>query len=311
MISVIVPVYNSINTLARCLDSVLSQNGAGYELIVVDDGSSDGTSSLCDEYANRDKKVRVFHKENGGVSSARNLGIDSACGEWILFLDSDDQLPDGSLEIYEKYVKKNPESACNLIFGNIILVYSDGSKRNVYKTDVCTIEDLHQSGFMGCVWDKLYNKDILLQHGIRYDETLFFGEDWLFVAEYCSYIKSISYISEPCYIQYLPVSYANKYKQAMNFPYMNRVYQKIKKVNKSYSDELVDGLTMTLIKDICGNRQLLSEYTKFFKKTVGEDIKYAKGARKSAIRLLRFTSNPIVWRRVINAYSKLYRAGLI
>ena len=92
MISVIVPVYNSAVTLRRCVDSILMQGDADFELILVDDGSTDGSAVICDEYEVADGRVRVVHKQNGGVSSARNEGLRIAGGEWLTFVDSDDYL---------------------------------------------------------------------------------------------------------------------------------------------------------------------------------------------------------------------------
>ena len=91
-ISVIVPVYNAEKYLSRCIDSILVQTFTCFELLLVDDGSTDCSGRICDEYAKRDTRIRVIHKENGGVSSARNLGLDNAKGEWICFCDSDDLL---------------------------------------------------------------------------------------------------------------------------------------------------------------------------------------------------------------------------
>lgn len=87
MISIIVPIYNAALYLHRCIDSILAQRYADFELLLIDDGSVDGSGFICDEYAAKDSRVRVCHKQNGGVSSARNLGLDNACGEWITFID--------------------------------------------------------------------------------------------------------------------------------------------------------------------------------------------------------------------------------
>lgn len=89
-ISVIVPVYNTEKYLQHCIDSILAQTFTDFELLLIDDGSKDGSGVICDKYAAKDKRVKVFHKENGGVSSARNMGLDNAKGEWLIFLDSDD-----------------------------------------------------------------------------------------------------------------------------------------------------------------------------------------------------------------------------
>ncbi len=89
-ISIIVPVYNIEKYFHRCVDSILSQTFTDFELLLINDGSNDNSGAICDEYAAKDARIRVFHKENGGVSSARNLGLDNAKGEWITFVDSDD-----------------------------------------------------------------------------------------------------------------------------------------------------------------------------------------------------------------------------
>ena len=89
-ISVIIPVYNAESTLRRCVDSVLAQTFTDFECLLINDGSKDKSGEICDEYAIRDSRIKVFHKENGGVSSARNVGLDNATGEWIAFVDSDD-----------------------------------------------------------------------------------------------------------------------------------------------------------------------------------------------------------------------------
>ena len=90
LVSIIVPVYNAEKTLNKCVDSILNQTFQDWELLLIDDGSTDRSGELCDEYANKDSRVRVFHKINEGVSSARNVGLDNAKGQWITFVDADD-----------------------------------------------------------------------------------------------------------------------------------------------------------------------------------------------------------------------------
>ena len=99
MISVIVPVYNTEQYLPRCIESILSQSFTDFELLLIDDGSTDGSGKICDAYAEKDNRIRVFHKENGGVSSARNMGLDEAKGEWVYFVDSDDELLHDGLQV--------------------------------------------------------------------------------------------------------------------------------------------------------------------------------------------------------------------
>ncbi|MGN0202626.1 MAG: glycosyltransferase family 2 protein, partial [Candidatus Cryptobacteroides sp.] len=100
-ISVIVPVYNAESTIRRCVDSILAQTFTDFECLLIDDGSKDRSGEICDEYAAKDSRVRVFHKENGGVSSARNVGLDNAKGEWVTFVDSDDWIDSYYLSSFE------------------------------------------------------------------------------------------------------------------------------------------------------------------------------------------------------------------
>ena len=98
-LSVIIPIYNTSAALPRCIDSILCQSFADFELLLVDDGSTDGSGALCDQYATKDSRIRVFHKPWGGTSSARNVGLDHATGEWVTFVDSDDYIEEGSFAL--------------------------------------------------------------------------------------------------------------------------------------------------------------------------------------------------------------------
>ena len=101
-VSIIVPVYNVEKYLHRCVDSILLQTFTDFELLLIDDGSTDKSVGICDKYALKDRRIRVFHKKNGGVSSARNLGIKKSNGVYILFVDSDDYLSPSHLNNYIK-----------------------------------------------------------------------------------------------------------------------------------------------------------------------------------------------------------------
>ena len=104
-ISIVVPLYNVENYLSRCIDSILCQKCSDFELLLVDDGSQDRSGQICDEYALKDNRIRVYHKKNGGVSSARNLGLEKANGEWICFVDADDYVKPDFLSSIQQYLE--------------------------------------------------------------------------------------------------------------------------------------------------------------------------------------------------------------
>ena len=115
MISVIVPIYNAEKCIRRCVDSILDQNYSDIEILLIDDGSKDNGGAICDAYAVKDSRVRVFHKENGGVSSARNFGIESAIGEWIIFIDSVWRLiRRSSVTATSRISSSNPDTLCSI-----------------------------------------------------------------------------------------------------------------------------------------------------------------------------------------------------
>ena len=101
-ISIIVPIYNVEKYLSRCVDSILNQTFTDFELILVDDGSTDNSGKICDEYAEKDCRIKVIHKDNWGVSSARNVGLENSVGEYIMFCDSDDFVEKNAVSVAEK-----------------------------------------------------------------------------------------------------------------------------------------------------------------------------------------------------------------
>lgn len=200
-ISVIVPVYNTELYLHRCIDSILSQTFTDFELLLINDGSTDRSGEICDEYAGKDKRVRVFHKGNGGVSSARNMGLDEARGEWVAFVDADDYIFKKSLELLLK------ESNADLIVGGFSRIHlSSGNvcsfvpNHRIIRigTDIVFIENLVET-YLSTPWCKLFKKEIIRNRKIRFCQDLFYGEDTDFVFRYVIEIGTIQFISEQVY----------------------------------------------------------------------------------------------------------------
>ena len=198
-ISVIVPVYNAEKTLRQCVDSILAQDFKDFELLLIDDGSKDNSPAICDECAAKDDRVRVFHKENGGVSSARNVGLDHAQGGWITFIDSDDYITQGYLESFYE----NKEDL-------LIKGYNTISSENGI-TPGKTVEELAQfheyttflnqyitkSLLRGPVY-KFYKRSLI--GDLRFLSDMKIGEDAYFVFKYLAKCKSFAVLLQGEYM---------------------------------------------------------------------------------------------------------------
>ena len=190
LISVIVPVYNAEKTLRQCVDSVLGQDYRGFELLLIDDGSKDDSPAICDEYAAKDIRVKVFHKQNGGVSFARNLGLENARGKWVTFIDSDDYISMSYFDIIDEraediLIKGYRKFGNNGIVGGrddedllCMPAFSDFISR--YITDTL---------LRGPVF-KFYKRSLI--GNLRFITDMKIGEDAWFVFNYLAKCKSFS-----------------------------------------------------------------------------------------------------------------------
>lgn len=199
-ISVIVPIYKVEQYIHRCIDSILSQSFTDFELILVDDGSPDNCGKICDEYAQKDSRVKVFHKPNGGVSSARNLGLNNAKGEWVTFIDSDDYIEQGFFSIPE-------DTSEDLLIQNYQLII-DGEFFSK-KFEKCLITTAEMKNLVNeniakriyrVPWAKFFNRSIIDNNNIRFTEGVKIGEDTLFVLDYLYFAKSVRYLANSNYV---------------------------------------------------------------------------------------------------------------
>lgn len=211
-VSVIVPVYQVEAYLPRCLDSILAQTFSDYELILVDDGTRDGCPAIMQAYARRDGRIRQIHKENGGLSSARNAGLDAARGEYIAFLDSDDY---AAPQWLEETVRAAEETGAQQVLYNYALVV-DGQAQGPYLRFESETIDVDRLGLAHYfyrywmpyrhgqeAWSKLYRRSVIEENGLRFapnDEI--FAEDTLFSAQYLMHTHTIAALNTP-YVYYV------------------------------------------------------------------------------------------------------------
>ena len=205
-ISIIIPVYNTEAYLPACLDSILSQRFTDFEVLLVDDGSRDGSGAICDEYAARDPRVRVFHKENGGVSAARNLALEQAGGAWVCFVDSDDQLTPGGLQaLYDGISDQVDLVMADFIKTTLPVepVKPGPCETRLIDRNEAMVSMFNQPDrrFEGYVFAKLFRRDLILKASLCFDPAIAIKEDTLFVVSYLSLAaaRRVSVSSAPVY----------------------------------------------------------------------------------------------------------------
>lgn len=221
-ISVIIPVYNVEKYLKRCLDSVVNQTYKNLEIILIDDGCTDGSGNICDEYAAKDKRIIVIHKENGGLSNARNKGLDICTGEYISFIDSDDWI---EKDFYE-YVFNNVKNSDLLIF-DYYITNGKNSKRIKYKNiefeiskEKCLME-LTKAEIQSYAWNKVYKvnlfDDIRFPKGRNYEDQAIMH----LIVEKSTKIKYCNKAFYNYYQNQNGITHTVNYKNYRDFLYVN------------------------------------------------------------------------------------------
>ncbi len=251
-ISIIVPVYNVENVLRYCVDSILNQTFRDFELILIDDGSTDKSGEICDKYALNNSNIVVEHIENQGVSKARNTGIELAKGEYICFIDSDDYV---DKEFIKEMASKAEEG-----FDFVITAYhwtkdynNSTIKNVIYKDDEIysvvdknNLMELSNLVLLSQPWNKMFKRDILIDNSIRMPEDISLGEDTVFVYRYLSCIINDSFcvINKPLYFYFSnnANSLLNKYREDLfdtNVSLNKYLSKEVKKWNLSdYNNQL-------------------------------------------------------------------------
>lgn len=197
-LSIIIPVYNAKQTLSRCLDSVLMQDYKDYEVILIDDGSNDGSAAICDEYASKDSRVIVLHEDNHGVSFARNAGLNIAQTQFVTFIDSDDLVEPGYLASLIK--GSDVDIAVTGFHSSEGIDYCPSSR--YYDRDALSrnIPDMVNHPYMlYAPWGKLFKRDIIETYHLRFDEHLRLFEDTIFVLTYLSHCNTMKEIPSSLY----------------------------------------------------------------------------------------------------------------
>ena len=189
-VSIIIPVYNAEKYIGRCIESIINQEYTDFELLLINDGSKDSSKEIIDSYAEKDSRIRCIHKENGGVSSTRNRGLEEAKGEYIQFLDADDWI---SSEATKLLVRTAEEKQADLVIADFYRVVGDhlSQKGDIDTDEVMNVQEFGDhlmenpaDFYYGVVWNKLYRTDIIRKNNIIMDPAVNFCEDFIFNLEY-------------------------------------------------------------------------------------------------------------------------------
>lgn len=289
MISIIVPIYNSSKYLRRCLDSILIQTFLDYELILINDGSTDNSGQICDDYAKQDERIKVFHKINEGVSAARNLGISKALGEWICFVDSDDVVYSNYLEDFQS---KDVVENVDIIIQGLVKKYDDSEHLLHFENQVIKGDNYYKLFEELKIFDygyavaKLFKTNIIRDNDLSFPKNISLAEDLLFLLTYIHYCKTLHFVDKENYIYFIqegtlsntkkkPIEYFNRY-----FQYKNILKQFYKPVFNQLAHKQYQSLGQSLgaalyvsIESLYGNYALpRKQRLMYLKKIDNEDL---------------------------------------
>ena len=198
--SIIIPVFNSEKSLKACLNSILSQSVKSFEIILVDDGSTDASTAICDRFCNADSRIKVIHQSNKGVSEARNRGIEEARGEWISFVDADDTVYPCYLSEFDKQENKadlsyfgsyfRSDDGCNATYYLPEIIFR--GRFEIEKGILMLKQNTVNYGHYGYTWNKFFKASIIREYNIRFTSGIYFKEDEIFVNDYIQHISSLA-----------------------------------------------------------------------------------------------------------------------
>ena len=244
LVSILMPVYNACEYLEETVDSILNQTYEEFELVIVNDGSSDNTGVICNRLEEKDDRIRVIHKENTGVSDTRNIALDNAKGKYIAFIDSDDSVHKDYLKILLSSIEKSNGQLAVCGFKER-KISTNGQieelSRVFYPKEVIATEDMKDlimdfgnSRLLNPLWNKLYSREIIEENNIRFKEEVETGEDFIFNLQYFRKINNICFSKEELYY------YIRRNNNSITYQYIDNMYEKGLKIHSLLEDFLKD-----------------------------------------------------------------------
>ena len=297
LISIIIPVYNTEKYLEKCIKSVLNQSIKNIEVILIDDGSTDGSGIICDKYAKIDNRIIVIHQENKGVSTARNAGIQKSTGEYIGFVDADDYIESNMFEILCNNINN-----CNsdIVICNYNLIKKNKVQGKNFRNikEIITREkflyNMANNTFNGFLWNKLYKKSIILKNNLKLDEKISYCEDFVFNVEYSQFVNKASVVNYRLY------NYVQRKESVVNRAFSSKrldvlnSYNKIIDKLKNYNTSIVRKYEILYTEEAIRleNLYLKSKYRNEY------DYKIIKDAKRKYFKKVIFYKNLTLKQRI-------------
>lgn len=313
LISIIVPIYNAEKYINRCIQSILRQTFNGWELLLVNDGSTDKSSEICDKYAAKDNRIRVLHKENGGVSSARNYGIRYSRGKWLTFIDIDDYVQDSFLEILVKEADIADLVVSGAYYINDKISFLPPDRLVDISDDLPFLDEQLCSIYLMTCWAKLFKRSFIIDKKIYFNSSLRIGEDTDFVLQYLMCIKSIRFVHTSSY-NYNDEENLKLFKYSLNaedfelhlsfiLENLNRLRNKYSYSFRSFEQMLNEYYSRLFFIYLLGIRNYSDFYTEH-KSYIGGKIRYRPDSFKKKILFFFFVYIPLISYILFFVYKK-------
>lgn len=275
MISIIMPVFNAVRTLERAVRSIQAQTCLNWELLLIDDGSTDGSDTLCDRLAREDGRIRTLHQLNRGASAARNAGLEVARGEWLAFCDADDWVDSYWLELFVGQLRPDVELVVQG-FHTVNGPWHGGHTGVNFSGSIAEgILYLAECKVLGYLWSKMLRRDVVERYHVRFDECFTFREDEDFLLRYMLHIQSMSCVVESGYYYNVP-DFSSKYRAGDCFHPFLSIYHSLRTIYDvkrnwllaDYEKELTQSLFDAFVRRAADRRHRLV----LFRREVGRRV---------------------------------------
>jgi len=284
IISIVVPIYNVEKYLDKCIDSITNQTYKNLEILLIDDGSTDDCPKICDKWAKKDSRIKVYHKKNGGLSDARNYGIERAKGKYIGFIDSDDWV---ELDMYENLYREIVNNEVDIVicgrfieYENSYTIEQKANEKVIMDKKEALIKLNSFAGFDMAAWDKLYKKSLFNDIEFPFGKKC---EDAYIAYKLFEKCKKIEYYPQ-CYYHYLQRKYSISKSNTLNMDFIYAAKEQLEFFKNKYSDildvaETNYAFSVKIIYEIAIERKI--EITKELKDYKKEIKKYRKAVREN------------------------------